>query len=351
MNIYPVSTIILDTNEIEKIIELAQMITLSYEGEDGIITESPSEIPELFCIKSKELSIHIPERIQSMLKSFVKNGSETGFLLIKTLEQNLFTIPPTPPDNNHKIGEQTILARIQSLLLNTIAEMISYEGEGYGRLFQDIVPNEKMKNKQTSLGSNQELEIHTEQAFSSLRPDILSLACLRGDLNAFTYILPVQMILDNVTQEEQELLWKPLWKIGIDLSFQQIDSEIHSSSDLEMRCLSNDKLRGPIPILYGSKIDPYLVFDQDLMLGITEEANKLIKKIVTIYYKKRISHNLSSGEIIFVDNRRAVHGRSSFYPKYDGYDRFLIRCFAVTDYERTKYARKENSRMIQRMYS
>ena len=259
-------------------------------------------------------------------------------------------IPSTPPDNSHKIGEQTLLARIQSILLHSMGEILSYEAEGYGRLFQDIVPNEKMKNKQTSLGSNQELEIHTEQAFSLLRPDILSLACLRGDVNAFTYILPVQTILENITHDEQELLWKPLWKIGVDLSF-QMDDTLHCSSDFEMRYLSNNKLRGPIPILYGSKTDPYLVFDQDLMLGITEEANRLIQKIITIYYEKRICHNLLPGEIIFIDNLRAVHGRSSFYPKYDGYDRFLIRCFAVFDYERTKYARKENSRMIQRLYS
>ena len=34
-----------------------------------------------------------------------------------------------------------------------------------------------MENNQTSVGSTIELEVHTEQAFSRLKPDLLSLGC------------------------------------------------------------------------------------------------------------------------------------------------------------------------------
>jgi L-asparagine oxygenase len=77
----------------------------------------------------------------------------------------------------------------------------------------------------------------------------------------------------------------------------------------------------------------------------------LIKKIIDIYYKHRNQHNLQTGEIILIDNMRAVHGRSPFYPKYDGDDRFLIRCFAVYDYEFSRYARDNNGRMVSAIYS
>ena len=62
--------------------------------------------------------------------------------------------------------------------------MVSYEAEGNGRLFQDMVPNKELALSQTSLGSKKELELHTEQAFSEMRPDYLSLACLKGDIYA-----------------------------------------------------------------------------------------------------------------------------------------------------------------------
>jgi L-asparagine oxygenase len=284
------------------------------------------------------------------LQNFAKKGTKNGFLLIKNLSFNIINefspvsistvLPKTPTTNDNKIGETTILARIQSILINLISEMISYEAEGYGRLFQDVVPVKQLANEQTSIGSNTELEIHTEQAFSKLRPDILSLACIRGDPLAQTYILPVNYILEHMDTNERETLRLPLWKTGVDLSFK-----------LNTNDFIDGNIRGPFSIITGDENDPKLVFDQDLIFGTTEEANFLIKKIINIYYKYRIQHNLQNGEIILIDNMRAVHGRSPFYPKYDGNDRFLIRCFAVYNYEYSSYARKNNSRMVSSIYS
>jgi hypothetical protein len=83
----------------------------------------------------------------------------------------------------------------------------------------------------------------------------------------------------------------------------------------------------------------------------SEEANNIIKTIVTIYYNHRIQINLQPGDIIILDNNRVVHGRSSFIPKYDGTDRFLVRCFTALNYEKSKYARPNGSRMISAIYS
>jgi L-asparagine oxygenase len=315
------------------------MIDLAYK-----ITANPSEEPELFCYQSKEYSKQMDPKIKDILTIFSKSGNDTGFLLINNISfENYNTstmLPKTPDNNNSKIGEKTMLARIQSIFLNCIGEMISYEAEGYGRLFQDVVPVKQLEREQTSVGSNTELEIHTEQAFSKLRPDILSLACIRGDIEALTYILPVKMILHDLTEEERKMLRLPLWKTGVDLSF-----KLNNNDFIE------GDIRGPLPIISGDPDDPKLVFDQDLMFGVNDEANNLLKKIIEIYYKKRIQHNLQSGQIILIDNTRAGHGRSPFYPKYDGNDRFLIRCFAVYDYNYSEYARKDSGRMISAIYS
>jgi L-asparagine oxygenase len=136
------------------------------------------------------------------------------------------------------------------------------------------------------------------------------------------------------------MLSLPLWKTGVDLSF-----KLNGNDFIE------GDIRGPFPIISGETNDPMLIFDQDLMFGITEEANNLIKKIIDIYYKYRNQHNLQTGEIILIDNMRAVHGRSQFCPKYDGNDRFLVRCFAVYDYNYSNYARKNNCRMVSSIYS
>jgi L-asparagine oxygenase len=306
------------------------------------ITANPTENPELFCKQSKECSENVPRRLKEKLQDFKINGNECGFLLFKNILIDETRLPNTPHSNNERIGENTILAKIQSLLLNVVGEMISYEAEGYGRLFQDVVPVKSMEKEQTSVGSNTELEIHTEQAFSKLRPDILSLSCLRGDEQAFTYVLPVQKILSNLTDGEKWNLYNPLWKIGVDLSF-----KLNNNDFIE------GEIRGPIPILSGLHNDPMLIFDQDLMTGINEDATKIKDKIINIYYENRYHHNLKPGEIILIDNLRAVHGRSRFSPRYDGYDRFLVRCFAVFDLEKSEYARvnERNKRMVCAIYS
>lgn len=294
---------------------------------------SPSLFPGTFCSQTREFSPVSNKNISSPFDYLLFQNFPT--------ECNRKT-----PENIHShIGETTILARIQAILLSYLGgEIISYEAEGDGHLFQDIIPVKDMEKQQTSIGSQIELEIHTEQAFSYYRPDFLSLACLRSDPNAWTYILSIDVLLAHLSQEEIAFLQQPLWKIGVDLSFRLRDEAF----------LEGD-IRGPIPILYsdsnyrsGSK-DFFLCFDQDLMTGITEEAQEMITKIVRIYYEHRTAICLQPGDILILDNRKVVHGRSAFSPKYDGTDRFLVRCFATLDYR--KYELVREGRMVLAKYS
>jgi L-asparagine oxygenase len=324
-----ISILVLNNHEIDFLKELALKITVI-----------PSKETELFCKQVKDAAYELPEYLKNKFFSFARYGTENGFLLVQGLVVDESCLPNTPATNNEKIGEQTLLSRIQAIFLELMGQLIAYEAEGNGSLFQDVVPVKKMALQQTSTGSEMDLEIHTEQAFSKLRPDILSLACLRGDLSAYTYILPVHCLFDHLTEEEVKMLFEPLWMTGVDLSF-QLNGEPFLEGDL----------RGPLSILSGSKEDPLFVFDQDLFIGTTEESKQMISKIVSIYYQHRIEHNLVSGEILFIDNRRSVHGRSSFLPRYDGYDRFLIRSFATLDYEKSSYARINNGRVIAAKYS
>jgi L-asparagine oxygenase len=294
------------------------------------IIVSPSLYPDTFCAQSREFS--------PFLISKKRISSPFDYLLFPNFPTECNR--KTPENIHNHIGETTILARIQAILLSYLdGEIISYEAEGDGHLFQDIIPVKNMETQQTSIGSNIELEIHTEQAFSYYRPDFLSLACLRSDPEAWTYILPVDVLLAHLSVEEIAILQQPLWKIGVDLSF-RLRGEAFLEGDI----------RGPIPILsFSDSEDFFLCFDQDLMTGINEKAQEMITKIVQIYYKHRTAICLQPGDILILDNRKVVHGRSAFSPKYDGTDRFLIRCFATLDYR--KYELVREGRMVLAKYS
>lgn len=338
----PINIIDVDDDCLLSLIQIVETIQIS-----------PSDQPELYCKQMKELSNLLPENIKTEFKKLLDNliSSPNPFIIFKFNNHLLNehqNIPDTPPNNKHKTGEKTILAKIQALLVSFISNLVSYEAEGYGRIFQDIVPDITMKNEQSSVGSNKELEIHTEQAFSKLKPDFLSLACVRGDKSALTYILPLNTILLYLDEPAKKLLQTPLWKIGVDYSFKQYGNEFIDGNE-----------RGPIPIININcedtelEADPKLVFDQDLMIGVTEEANEIIKKITNIYYEHRIQHCLQPGEIMIINNNKAVHGRSGFTPNYNGKDRFLIRCFGMTNenYQRTSYARTHDNVMFSAIYS
>jgi hypothetical protein len=218
-------------------------------------------------------------------------------------------IPDTPAYNDLNIGAKTEMAKHQETIMNKYAKLVSYKEECNGSLFQDIVPVRSLSGQQTSTSSETPLEIHTEQAFSEDRPNFLCLACLRGDPNAITYILPMTTLLEHLTESEIEFLKQPMWMCGVDLSF--------------VLGGAKNVLRGPMSILRESS----MVFDQDLMKGLTPKADRMIRRIVEIYEKFRTSIVLESGDVLVIDNRVNVHGRSKFSPRYDGTDRFLIRCF------------------------
>jgi L-asparagine oxygenase len=283
---------------------------------------SPSLDPDLFCEKAKAMSYHVPSRL-------IKGVSElvSGYILFRNVVMPPCFIGTTPASNKEHVGEKTMLSCIQAILMHCLGDMVAYEAEGEGYLFQDIVPSKAMVEQQTSLGSTKELEIHTEQAFSEMRPDFLGLACLRGDPNALTYVLPVSAIPADM----HPLLRQPLWTIGVDLSFR-------------LEGVPGD-MRGPVSIIKDG-VDspvPFFRFDQDLMVGLTDEAEEACRKIVDIYYEKRSSVCLQPGDILFVDNRRAVHGRSPFMPRFDGDDRFLVRTFGIKSLKGQRMIRKEES--------
>jgi hypothetical protein len=219
-------------------------------------------------------------------------------------------VPETPQTNTLNIGATTELCRRQEEILKKFGPLVSYKEECNGAMFQDVVPVRSLASLQTSTSSEYPLEIHTEQAFSEDRPTFLCLACLRGDPDAVTYVLHRKTLIQHLDPDDVEYLKKPLWTCRVDASF--------------VLGGAKDTVNGPMPILRESS----LVFDQDLMSGLTPRATQLIRKIVDVYEEHKTSITLEPGDVLVLDNRVVVHGRSKFRPRYDGTDRFLIRCFA-----------------------
>ena len=300
----------------------------------------------VFLLNATRKARDIPWRLRWKLDEFRRRGTPTGHLLI-SFPLVIQNVVATPLTNRQHVGATTSLAGLQAIMNQYLGEMISYEAEAEGQLFQDMVPNPDLAQTQTSLGSATELELHVEQAFSRWRPDVVSLACLRGDPEAKTYVFHVKDALKHLTSAERRLLWEPLWTIGVDLSFKMHGQEF----------VDGDQ-RGPLPILHaicGDDIDNEQnnnigwVFDQDLMRGINPSAEDLRLKLIDVYIKHRNYIILKPGDLLWIDNQRAVHGRSPYVPRFDGTDRFLVRSFVT--YDLLKSASVRQGRMVLAKYS
>ena len=92
-----------------------------------------------------------------------------------------------------------------------------------------------------------------------------------------------------------------------------------------------NRLGEPVSVFSGTRDEPTMVFDEDLMVGIDEVADDALRQLGRIVRAHHTGVSLEAGDVIVVDNTIAVHGRTPFVARYDGTDRWLQRAMVVSD--------------------
>jgi alpha-ketoglutarate-dependent taurine dioxygenase len=72
-------------------------------------------------------------------------------------------------------------------------------------------------------------------------------------------------------------------------------------------------------------------YDGELTVGVDADARHALAALADAIEVSYTSVVLADGDLLIVDNRRAVHGRSEFVARFDGADRWLQRTFVVDD--------------------
>ena len=107
--------------------------------------------------------------------------------------------------------------------------------------------------------------------------------------------------------------------------------------------------REKVPILIGTPDSYYIRIDPYFMdsLDHDEEARTALDKLVNSIDARLNQVVLQPGDICFIDNYKAVHGRESFRAKYDGTDRWLKRINVTRDLRKSRGSRSHAaSRLI-----
>lgn len=256
----------------------------------------------------------LPAEIHDALVDFTDAPPQAGAIVLRGLPVGELPLTPPSPtaatDKDH-VSEFTLLT-----VARRLGQPVGYLPEHGGDLIQNLVPTQANADRQVSTSSKVQLMFHTEAAFHPHRPKYLLLLCLRGDANAFTTLSSIFEVLPRLPEQVVETLFQPRFRTAVDESY------LHGRTNV---------LGAPMAVLTGERERPTMVFDADLMVGTDEEADEALRALSAAVEAYQTAIALQAGDLLIVDNNVAVHGRSPYTPRFDGYDRWLQRSMAVTD--------------------
>ncbi|WP_433654870.1 TauD/TfdA family dioxygenase [Nocardia sp. CA-128927] len=272
----------------------------------------------------------LPESLLRVLSRFRIQGNGHGGLLIRNLPLDA-EIPATPTAEDlapdwHSLPASTLL---QLAICSRLGDVISYADEKSGRLVQDIVPMKSAAQSQENSGTVH-LDLHTEDGFHPYKPDLVTLLCLRPDHDrvASTLLGSIGPVVAALPADLRAALHEPWFRIRVSSSFRK-----HGST-------------GWSPWLPVARSDgSEFVLDFHAMEPRNEIARQALAEMERLQADSLSGAVLEAGDLLVIDNRTAVHGRTLFKARYNGTDRWLRRCLAVTDLRRSRTARFEGSRV------
>jgi len=229
------------------------------------------------------------------IRAFEANSNPYGFLLI----ENLPVDELVGMKKSGSISELTLLMAAFAL-----GRPFNFERRRSKCLIDNLMPLKTDASAQ--LGTNStDLFWHTEDAHLVYNADYLILFCLRGDPEARTVISCIDE--KDISTPICALLEQPLYKIFPDASV--VNS---GSADF-------------IPLLDKSYSPSVLRFDPLYTSCLNEASFEALQYLINQLSAAAIGVALKPGDMLIIDNRRCVHARTSFNPKYDGQDRWVQR--------------------------
>ena len=228
-----------------------------------------------------------------------------------------------------------------SLCGSLLGDIFGWATQQDGRYIHDILPIKGNETEQLGSGSEALLWWHTEEAFHEYRADYLGLMCLRNPDHVATTYAAIDMI--DLDKEIAATLFERRYYILPDESHLKKNNSVCQENQLAFNNMETyfDK-RVPVSVLFGSSGSPYLRIDPYFM-GVVDDTDTAAKEALQIIKEKidacLLDIVLEPGEILFIDNFRAVHGRKPFHAKYSGKDRWLKRINITRDIRKSRDSR------------
>jgi alpha-ketoglutarate-dependent taurine dioxygenase len=238
---------------------------------------------------------NIPNVLADIFRTHIEDNEGDGYIIVKNLPDNY-------PDE--------LLVVLNSI----IGTPIQYQQEG--PMVIDIKPQKAYDKKGISYRTSNEFGFHTDLSYAPIPPDFLSLLAIKQDLHqqAKNKLATVKKALKQLPQEAIEELKKAQY---------QFSRPAHFSS--ETKTINN------LAILTETETGYMTRFREDTISSPNPAAMEAFSLLCNALENVSIKVQLEPFTLIFLDNLRIVHGRTSFEPTYDENDRHLKRVFSTRD--------------------
>ncbi|MBE0362178.1 hypothetical protein PULV_a3986 [Pseudoalteromonas ulvae UL12] len=255
------------------------------------------------CVRASQM---LPAAIHKRIFDLKK--LQVNHLLLRNLPVS-FDLGDTPLKRSGQHQKSALTARkLMSVLLSQIGLIYGFTQKSNFDFIDDVFPVEKDKHEQ--LGTNKEfLEWHVEDGFHDAKADWVSLFCLRSDPMAQTYLFHAKDI--DLDSKYMAALKRPEYMIEVDKTFKS-----NGASEQKVAVLSEHD-------------DPEIVYDPAYMRCLTDEAKAAFRELHYFVSENKQSITLRCGDLLIFDNRRTIHARSEYEPRYDGTDRWLLRALLL----------------------
>ncbi|WP_433655170.1 guanitoxin biosynthesis L-enduracididine beta-hydroxylase GntD [Nocardia sp. CA-128927] len=311
------------------------------------VAEVRRQLTENALLRHLRLSAaQLPARVRGAIDEF-RYDEDHGVLVVTGLPMDEEKLPDTPdrisatgvpaPSPAHDMAFQLFAA--------LLGDPVGWATQQDGRIMHDIYPVQAFDADQIGWGSATELEWHTEDAFHPYRTDYLGLMCIRNRDQVETTFAEMRDL--RLADSDVEQLSRPQYQIIPDDSHlvsngAAVDLAHDGALLTKSRQFVRDQLERPEPrpLLFGDPRSPYLCVDPYYMREPdTAEAAQALDALAGAVRTAIQGVSLQPGQICFIDNFRAVHGRRAFTARLDGKDRWLRRLNIARDLRKSRDCR------------
>lgn len=328
----------------------------------GFLTQKFSTPEEAEFLHNASIYAHdLPLSIRRSLNDFRLNEIDHSVVhLISGYPIDEEKIGLTPSDRIQRkdtlrtLEEQFLLMLCSALL----GDVFGWATQQSGVMIQDVLPVKGKDSEQIGSSSLAELMWHTEESFHPYRCDYVGLMCLRNPQRVATTLASDRAIL-KLDEKEIQILFEPRFIFQSDISH----VKEHKTTDLKHlgqeqedfllkaayeRIHKMNEVPSQQAVLYGDFQQPYMCIDSIYIKGVDQESENAAQSLIKAIDEELTDLVLEPGDICFIDNYRAVHGRRAFTPTYDGNDRWLKRSNITRDLKKSRGQRisRKRSRII-----